>query len=124
MGPEDYSIEETEKMPPEVQFLPPDKKRDENVEVLRACMESMLLLCSTAEGRQTMRDRGIYAIVRKVHEACSDEEVREVAERWVQVVIGEEEEMGRNRGEDGREANRVEEVVDEEDEESKIVEIL
>lgn len=124
MGPEDYSIEETEKMPPEVQFLPPDKKRDGNVEVLRACMESLLLLCSTAEGRAVMRGCGVYAIVRKVHEVCSDEEVREVAERWVQVVIGEEEEMERSRGGAEQTENRVQEVVDEEDEESKIVDVV
>ena len=115
MGPEDYSEEDTEGMPEELQLLPPDKEREKDAEIVKTHLETLLLLTTTREGRDEMRRKKVYPIVRELHMQTDDDEVREGADRLVQVIMRDEE------GEE-TEAPKVQEIED--DEEDRIVEVL
>ena len=115
MGGEDYG-EEGEDLPDEAQLLPPDKTRETEVDIVKTHLETLLLLASTRHGREVLRAKAVYAVVREVHLQVEDEDVREVCDRIVQVLMrGEPEEEGEGQG--GR---RVEEV----DSDEEIVDVL
>ncbi|KAK6543291.1 hypothetical protein TWF694_000047 [Orbilia ellipsospora] len=104
MGPEEYPDEESLDMPAEVQLLPPDKKRETDNTVVAAHLESIMLLTTTREIREKLRELQVYPIIREVHLAVEDEEVRDICERIVNVLQRDE-----------VEEERIQEVEDEEE---------
>lgn len=97
MGPEEYSDEDTEGMLDELQLLEPDKEREKDVEIMKTHLETLLLLSTTEQGRNVMRQVKVYPIVRECHLHVEDEGVREACDRVVQIIMrkeeGEEEEI-------------------------------
>jgi hypothetical protein len=80
-----------DKLPATLQFLGSDKKREQDTVLRMMCVEILLLL-STSEsslafrnagqadkiaytGRQSMRDRGAYYVVREAHKVETDQQV-------------------------------------------------
>nr|POF04000.1 protein hgh1 like [Quercus suber] len=120
MGSEEYSDEDTEGMLDECQLLPPDKERDSQNDILITHLETLLLLTTTRAGRQRLRDIKVYPIVRDLHLHNEDEGVREGCDRLVQVLMRDEEGEATNVA--SGEVPRVEEVVNDEDDE--IVEVV
>ncbi|KAJ4349610.1 Protein hgh1 [Didymosphaeria variabile] len=129
MGPEEYSDEDTEGMLDELQLLEPDKEREKDIEVMKTHLETLLLLSTTAEGRNVMRQIKVYPIVRECHLHVEDEGVREACDRVVQIIMrneeGEEGEIPEGAvGAAGADAGRMVELKDEnEDDDDQIVEI-
>ncbi|KAJ4305100.1 Protein hgh1 [Kalmusia sp. IMI 367209] len=129
MGPEEYSDEDTEGMLDELQLLEPDKEREKDVEIMKTHLETLLLLSTTIEGRNVMRQVKVYPIVRECHLHVEDEGVREACDRVVQIIMrkeeGEEEEIPNGAiGDAGAGGGKLVELKDEdEDEDDKIVEI-
>lgn len=72
-------------MPEECQLLPPDKARDSDKHVQVTHLESLLLLTSTRAGREVLRKRGVYPIVRETHLHADDDDVEDACDRIVQV---------------------------------------
>ncbi|KAJ4377846.1 Protein hgh1 [Neocucurbitaria cava] len=126
MGPEEYSDEDTEGMLDELQLLEPDKEREKDVEIMKAHLESLLLLSTTQDGRDVLRRIKVYPIVRECHLHTDDEGVREACDRVVQIIMrkeeGEEEDIPDGVG--GDSGRMVELKDEEEDEDEKIVDIL
>lgn len=125
MGPEEYADEDTEGMLDELQLLEPDKEREKDVEIMKAHIETLLLLCTTREGRDVLRRVKVYPIIRECHLHVEDEGVREACDRVVQIIQrkeeGEEEDMPNAVDAD---SGRMVELKDEEDDDEKIVDIL
>ncbi|KAL1965424.1 hypothetical protein VTN77DRAFT_5680 [Rasamsonia byssochlamydoides] len=94
MGPEEYAEDETAAMLPDLQLLPPDKKRDPDHNIIVTHLETLLLLTTTREGRDRMREVQVYPIIRECHLHVENEDVREGCDRLVQVLM---------RGEEGEE---------------------
>ncbi|KAF2226411.1 hypothetical protein BDZ85DRAFT_191428 [Elsinoe ampelina] len=115
MGGEEYADEDTEGMPEECQLLGEEKQREKDVEIVKTHLETLLLLTTTREGRDVLRAKKVYPVVRELHVAVDDEGVREAVDRLVQVVMRDEE------GE-GEEVPGVPKVV-EVDEEEELVEV-
>lgn len=90
-GPEEFSDDETMSMLPDLQLLPPDKKRDEDHQIILTHLETLLLLTTTREGRDLMRKVQVYPIIRECHLHVENEEVREGCDRLVQVLMRSEE---------------------------------
>ncbi|MCJ1486250.1 hypothetical protein MMC06_006427, partial [Schaereria dolodes] len=90
-GPEEFSEDENDQLLEELQYLPLDKKRDSDCEILKTHLETLLLLTSIRQGRDTLREKGVYLVVRECHAAVEDEGVREGCERLVQVLMRDEE---------------------------------
>ncbi|KAK7466263.1 Protein hgh1 [Stygiomarasmius scandens] len=89
-GPEEFDLEDQEKLPEALQFLPPDKKREPDPTLRLTHVETLLLLCHTRWGREFLRANGVYEIIRAAHEAESVDKISESIERLVQLIKGEE----------------------------------
>ncbi|KAJ2698377.1 Protein hgh1 [Coemansia sp. IMI 203386] len=89
-GPEEYDMDEMEAMPEEVQLLGEDKKREQDPK-LRACLlEAINLLCTTHFGRQTLRKKMVYPILREMHKVETDETCFDLNDRAVQLLMRDE----------------------------------
>lgn len=109
-GPEEFSMEESENMPEECQLLPPDKKREPDPATRLMLAETLTLLCGTRSGRDALRGKGVYEVVKVAHRAEHDEDVRILIERLVNLLM-------RDEGEDTKieELNADEQVKADED---------
>lgn len=79
-----------ETLPATLQFLPPSKKREEDSVLRMMCVEILLLLSTTFTGRETLRNRGAYYVVREAHKAEQDQPIKDAIERLVSLLQGEE----------------------------------
>jgi hypothetical protein len=79
-----------DKLPATLQFLGTDKKREQDTVLRMMCVEILLLLSTSGylhilytglcwheayTGRQSMRDRGTYYVVREAHKVETDQQV-------------------------------------------------
>lgn len=91
MGNEEFDEEETMAMLPDLQLLPPDKERDRDPTVMQTHVETLMLLTTTREGRDIMREIKVYPIIRELHLKVDHDDMREACERLVQVLMRDEE---------------------------------
>lgn len=117
MGSEDYSEEDSEGMYDEIQLLPPDKEREKDLEILKTHLETLLLLTTTKEGRDTLKKAKVYPIVRETHLHTEDEGVRDGCDRVVQVIM-------RDDPSEGEDKNRPSDSALEEDEDYQMIEVV
>ncbi|TFK69306.1 DUF383-domain-containing protein [Pluteus cervinus] len=89
-GPEELDFEDQEKLPEQLQFLPPTKIREVDTVIRLTHVETLLLLCHTRWGRDYQRDHGVYEIIRGTHESESVERISEHIERLVVLLKGTE----------------------------------
>lgn len=93
-GPEELSDEENEGLPVELQYLPEDKTREDDPDIRRMLIETLLLLTATKAGRQIMMKKNVYPVMREFHKWEKDPRVISACEKLVQVLIGDEPEAG------------------------------
>ncbi|XP_029441710.1 protein HGH1 homolog isoform X2 [Rhinatrema bivittatum] len=93
-GPEEFSEKEMEGFPLDLQYLPEDKKREEDPDIRRMLIEAIMLLTATKAGRQLVREKGTYLILRELHKWEKEPDVRIACEKLIQVLIGDEPETG------------------------------
>ncbi|XP_008318914.1 protein HGH1 homolog [Cynoglossus semilaevis] len=89
-GPEELSEEQNEALPVDLQYLPEDKTREEDPDIRKMLLETLLLLTATKVGRQIMKDKNVYFIMREFHKWEEDLEVISTCEKFIQVLIGDE----------------------------------
>jgi hypothetical protein len=136
-GPEDLDSDSSyPEMLPDLQLLAPDKTREPDPAILITHLETLLLLTTTREARDLMRKVGVYPVVRECHAAVENEEVRDAAERVVQVLMRKEERAEEedkvatpsyadsDGGDSRRMAHETKDVEHVDDEDEKIVEIF
>jgi hypothetical protein len=90
-GNEEFDEEDTLDMLPDLQLLPPDKTRDTDHSIIQTHVETLMLLTTTREGRDLMREVKVYPIIRETHLQVESDDVREACERLVQVLMRDEE---------------------------------
>ncbi|XP_048338568.1 protein HGH1 homolog [Sphaerodactylus townsendi] len=93
-GPEEFPEEEMERLPLDLQYLPPEKQREPDPDIRKLLLEAVLLLTATKPGRQAVRQKGAYFIVRELHKWETDPGVLGACEKLIQVLIGDEPEPG------------------------------
>ncbi|RXN15426.1 HGH1-like protein [Labeo rohita] len=93
-GPEELSEEENEGLPVDLQYLPEDKKREDDPDIRKMLLETLMLLTATKVGRQIMKNKNVYPIMREFHKWEKDPQVISACEKLVQVLIGDEPEAG------------------------------
>ncbi|KLO13247.1 DUF383-domain-containing protein [Schizopora paradoxa] len=90
-GPEEFDLDDQEKLHSSLQFLPDTKKRETD-EVLRLThVESLLLLSTTRAGRDCLRGAGVYEIIREMFKSEKAERVSEHIQRLVNLLKRDEE---------------------------------
>ncbi|KAH9004594.1 DUF383-domain-containing protein [Lactarius hatsudake] len=85
-GPEEFDLDTQEQLPEALQFLPPTKQREANAAIRLTHVETLLLLCATRWGRDCLRTRGVYEVVRALHEQETNDAVSEHVERFVNLI--------------------------------------
>lgn len=97
-GPENYTDEENDKLPFELQYLGPDKKRETDPDIRKMLLESLAQLCATRKARETLRSKGTYEVLRELHKfECTDNgdpSVLLACENVVDILIRTEDEIG------------------------------
>jgi len=91
--PDDLTEEEIEALPLDLQYLDDDKKIEEDLDIRTMLLESLTQLCATRQGRELMREKNIYVILRQFHKQEEDEAVRLAAENLVDILIKREDEI-------------------------------
>ncbi|KAH7924296.1 DUF383-domain-containing protein [Leucogyrophana mollusca] len=119
-GPEELDLEEQERLPSALQFLPSTKKREVDSVLRLTHVETLLLLCTTRWGREYLRANGVYEIVRGAHMEETVDKVSEHIERLVQLLKGDE--APATEGDDN---GKIQTAIaeDEDDEDNKIEEV-
>ncbi|XP_058467154.1 protein HGH1 homolog [Malaya genurostris] len=99
-GPEEFDDETNEKLPIELQYLGPEKRREDDPDIRKMLLESLGQLCATRKGRGYLRERGVYEVLRELHKfECSpegDARVLAACESVVDILIRTEEEIGQD----------------------------
>lgn len=113
-GNEEYDLEDSMAMLPDLQLLPPDKQRDSDPNIIQTHVETLLLLSTTREARDRMREVKVYPIIRETHARVHNDGVQDACEQLVQVLMRDEA--------DQKPESRVEELEEEEDDD-QIVEV-
>ncbi|KAI8819968.1 uncharacterized protein EV422DRAFT_93723, partial [Fimicolochytrium jonesii] len=90
-GPEEFSDEDMEGMPDDLQLLPSTKTREPDPKLRTALVETLLLLTQTRKGRDILRAKKVYPVIRNLHAAEQDDGVQDVVERLVQMIMRDEE---------------------------------
>lgn len=95
-GPEEFDEEDNDKLPPDLQYLPPDKKRESDPDIRRMILEAILQLCTTKEARELVRKSNTYVILREYHKWEKDRKVLLACENVIDILIRTEDEIGRD----------------------------
>ncbi|XP_033747923.1 protein HGH1 homolog [Pecten maximus] len=66
-GPEEFDDEDNDKLPDDLQYLPPDKTRESDPEIRRMLIETIFKLCATKNGRAFVKEKNTYIIMREYH---------------------------------------------------------
>ncbi|XP_066935237.1 protein HGH1 homolog [Clytia hemisphaerica] len=98
-GPEELKDSENEELPLDLQYLPPDKKREPDAAIQIILMECIFQLCATKPCRLMLKDSGAYYILRELHRSIpeGEEAGRELPiENAIQILIQDEPEAGKD----------------------------
>jgi hypothetical protein len=97
-GPEEFDDETNEKLPLELQFLESTKTREPDADIRAILLESLAQLCATRGGRNYLRDKCTYEILRELHKfevsAEGDMKSLRACENVVDILIRTEDEIG------------------------------
>lgn len=97
-GHEEFTDEENDKLPVDLQYLGPEKKREADPDIRIMLLESLAQLCATRKAREYLRDKGTYEVLRELHRfECSDNgdpQVLLACENVVDILIRTEDEIG------------------------------
>lgn len=115
-------MEDQEALPDECQLIDEDKRRESDPALRLMLVDSLLLLCTTLYGRQCLRARGAYIVVREAHLEENDEKVAEAVVRLVNILKRDESQnsIDNTQEEIGAETN----ASDEESDEDLVIEEL
>lgn len=89
-GPEELSDEDQDGLPEELQFLEPTKSREPDPALRGMLVDTLILLATSREGREIMRQRKVYPIIREAHLVEKDEAVQAAMERLVDAFMRDE----------------------------------
>ncbi|XP_037982889.1 protein HGH1 homolog [Motacilla alba alba] len=93
-GPEELPEEEMEQLPLDLQYLPPEHRREEEPEIRKMLLETLMLLAATKAGRAHLRSHGCYLVLRGLHAWETRPEVLSACHKLIQVLIGDEPRAG------------------------------
>nr|XP_032823827.1 protein HGH1 homolog isoform X2 [Petromyzon marinus] len=79
-----------EGLPIDLQYLPEDKQRENDPDIRRMLIDTIMLLAATSKGRQVLKEKNSYVILRELHKWEKDLQARTACENLLQVLIGDE----------------------------------
>jgi len=82
--------EDIDKLPEKLKNLDGKHKIEPEIEIRVTLLESILLLCVTREGREYLRENGVYPLIRELDKESKNDKVTDVAYRIVDMLMREE----------------------------------
>lgn len=95
-GPEEFDDEDNDKLPINLQYLPETKTRESDPDIRFMLLEALNQLCATKVGREILREKNTYVILRELHKWENDKKCSLACENVVDILIKTEEEIGLN----------------------------
>ncbi|XP_053913718.1 uncharacterized protein LOC128851137 isoform X2 [Cuculus canorus] len=89
-GPEEFPEDEMEQLPVDLQYLPPEKQREEEPDIRKMLLETIMLLSATAVGRGVLRAKGTFPVLRELHRSEQEPRVLAACQKLIQVLIGDD----------------------------------
>ncbi|XP_023721778.1 protein HGH1 homolog isoform X2 [Cryptotermes secundus] len=86
-GPEEFTDDEMDKLPLELQYLPEDKMREPDPDIRKMLLEALIQLCAKRSSRELIRDKNIYLILRELHKWETDRRVLLACENVIDILI-------------------------------------
>ncbi|MPC14236.1 Protein HGH1 [Portunus trituberculatus] len=93
-GPDTFTLEENDKLPLDLQYLPNDKTREPEPNIRRLLLEALMQLCVTRHGRESLREQNVYLVLREHHKWETDHHCLMLNEDVVNLLIRTEDEIG------------------------------
>nr|SVE83752.1 EOG090X08WK [Daphnia pulex] len=93
-GPEEFDEEDNDKLPIDLQYLGEEKTREQDPDIRKMLLEALTQLCATKYGREYLRSKNTYVILRELHKWEKNDNVLAVLEHLVNIVIRFEHEIG------------------------------
>jgi len=87
-GPEELDKEDTEGMPQKLVYTSPGKTRESNTEIRTMLVDCVLLLTSTKFGREKLRAKKVYPILREYDKVEEIDEIKNNIFNIVNVLVG------------------------------------
>ena len=91
--PDDLDPDDVEKLPLDLQYLDEDKKMEEDPDLRKMILEAINQLCATKSGREIIRSKSSYFILKELHKIEKDKHVKLACENLVDILIKKEEEI-------------------------------
>ena len=88
--PLDMDPEEVDKLPVDLQYLDDEKKIEQDPDLRKMLLESIHQLCATKSGRESIRARNAYQILKQLHKTEKDPNVKLACENVVDLLIKKE----------------------------------
>lgn len=88
--PPDMDPEEVDKLPIDLQYLDDDKKVEEDPDLRKMLLEAINQLCATKAGREVVRLKNAYHILKELHKTENDVNVKLACENVVDILIKKE----------------------------------
>ncbi|KAK0546399.1 Protein hgh1 [Tilletia horrida] len=119
----EVDLEDQESLPTECQLVDEEKERERDPALRLMLVECLLLFCTSLYGRQVLRCRGAYVVVREAHVREKDEKISESIHRLVDLIQRDESDATINDSEGGQvDIGAVD--VGEEDDDDMVIEEL
>lgn len=93
-GPEEFDAEDNEKLPEDLQYLPPTKEREQDADIRIMILEILMMLVSRKKNREFVKEKNAYVIIRELHSWEKDEKTLSIVEKLVHFLISDEPESG------------------------------
>ena len=88
--PVDMDPEEVDKLPVDLQYLDDDKEIEKDPDLRKMLLEAIHQLCATRTGREIIRLRNAYPILKELHKTENDINVKLACENIVDILIKKE----------------------------------
>ncbi|CAG2211390.1 Protein HGH1 homolog [Mytilus edulis] len=89
-GGEEFDDDDMERLPVDLQYLPPDKQRESDPDIRKIIVECLFQLCATKKGRQFVKEKNTYVIMREYHQWEPERMNNPAIMNLIDVLIGDE----------------------------------
>ncbi|XP_059144514.1 protein HGH1 homolog [Physella acuta] len=93
-GGEEFDEDDMDKLPVDLQYLPPDKKREEDPDLRTMLLEAIFQLCATKQARLYIKEKNAYVILRELHKWERDPKAKLACQKLCELLISDEPDEG------------------------------
>ncbi|PVD33026.1 hypothetical protein C0Q70_08474 [Pomacea canaliculata] len=93
-GPEEFDEDDMERLPPDLQYLPPTQTREPDPESRKMLVQALTKLSSTRSGRAYLKEKNAYVILRELHKWEKVEDNLSTLMDLIDILIADEPQEG------------------------------